>query len=124
MTRIVSLRDLRIGVHGVDHRDGSGHLNPAYEVALRARVLHALPRNGERAFLRRASSADPRAEQSGEEFVRSITSGEEGGAPELDETTSEERGGPFVITSGRTEFAYDSDDSNPADGTREPFPTT
>ena len=52
------------------------------------------------------------------------TMGEEGVASWLDEMSSEERGGPFVETSAFTEFAFNPDGSNPADGTREPFPTT
>ena|SRR5579859_5209730 len=107
-----------------DHRDGSGHLDPAYEADLRARVRARVVRDGERAFVRGTSSANARAEQSGEEFVMAITTGEEGGAPGLDEVSSEEGGGPFVLTTGRIEFAYDVDESNPADGTREPFPKT
>ena len=52
------------------------------------------------------------------------TSGEDGGELSLDETCTEENGGPFVVTGARTEFAYGADESNPSDGTCEPFPTT
>ena len=39
------------------------------------------------------------------------------------EEVDEERGGPFVITSGDTEFAHGTDLSNPRDAMREPLPT-
>jgi len=111
--------------HGrADHRDGSGHLDPAYEADLRARVRGRIAHADERAFVRGTSTVNARAEQSAEEFVMAITTGEEGGAPGLDEVSSEESGGPFLVTYARTEFAYDVDESNPADGTREPFPTS
>ena len=35
-----------------------------------------------------------------------------------------QRGGPFIETDASVEFAYDADESNPIDATREPFPTT
>jgi hypothetical protein len=124
MTRIIRLMDLRPGRGIVDHRDGAGHLGPVYEAKLRARARHDADRVSERAFVRGPSSPDASAEQSGEEFLKAATSGEERGACDLDEVSSEERGGPFVVTTGKTEFAYEADESNPADGTREPFPTT
>jgi hypothetical protein len=123
MTHVVTPRNARF-TDRADHRDGSGHLDPAYEADLRARVRGRTTHAPERAFVHGTSSANVGAEQSGEEFVMAITTGEEGGAPGLDEVTSEERGGPFLVTHGRTEFAYDVDESNPADGTREPFPKT
>jgi hypothetical protein len=70
------------------------------------------------------SSTDASAEESGQEFVMTVTSGENGGESGNDEETSEERGGPFIETKARVEFAYDTDESNPADATREPFPTS
>ena len=108
----------------VDHRDGAGHLRPSYDAKLRARVHESVRPTGEKAFVRGTSSGDPSAEQSGEDFVQAATSGEEAGAYDLDEVSREERGGPFLVTTGRTEFAFDADASNPLDATREPFPTT
>jgi hypothetical protein len=109
----------------VDHRDGAGHLDPIYEVVLRDRVRDRA-RNAEntnwRPFVTGTSSTDPSAEESGEEFVMTVTSGEDGGESELDGESNEERGGPFVETSGDVQFAYGTDASNPADATREPFP--
>jgi hypothetical protein len=109
----------------VDHRDGAGHLIPAYAASLSARVAeHARQAAAERAFVSVPWSADPTAEDAGEEFVLTVTSGEDAGENALDEVTLEERGGPFVVTSAAKEFAYDADRSNPLDGTREPFPTS
>jgi hypothetical protein len=105
----------------VEHRDGAGHLEPAYEAQLRLDV-RARRVVGERAFVGRASSAGSLAEQSGEEFVMAVTSG--GATDELalyDEAT-EERGGPFIVTNSSLEFAYGTDESNPLGATREPFP--
>jgi hypothetical protein len=113
-----------IKVRNVEHRNGAGHLDPAYEAGLRARVHDRARRTGERAFVRGSWSIDASAEESGEEFVRSVTSGVDGGESALDDETSEERGGPFVETNASVEFAYESDESNPPDATREPFPTT
>jgi hypothetical protein len=36
----------------------------------------------------------------------------------------EEDGGPFVVTRDEDELAGGTDESNPEDATREPFPTT
>ena len=108
----------------VDHRDGAGHLNPAYAASLYERASLRAENSIGRAFVSRPWSADSAAEGSGEEFVRTVTSGEDGGEDELDDVTLEERGGPFVETSGATEFAYGTDASNPVGATREPFPTS
>jgi hypothetical protein len=108
----------------VDHRDGAGHLDRVYEGALRIRVRASLRPIVDRAFVRGSSSVDASAERCGEEFVTRATIGEEGAASWLDEATTEESGGPFIETAGLTEFAFKPDESNPVDGTREPFPTT
>jgi hypothetical protein len=113
-----------VRVRNVEHRNGAGHLDPAYEAGLRARVHDRTRSTGERAFVRGTWSTDASAEESGEEFVWSVTSGVDGGESAPDEETSEERGGPFVETNANEEFAYDSDESNPPDATREPFPTS
>jgi hypothetical protein len=122
MTNIVVPRDLRLG-RPVDHRDGSGHLDRAYERQLRARVRDGV-RGAERAFVHGGLRANAGAERAGEAFVIAATSGEESAWFELDQMSAEERGGPFVATTGSVEFASGSDESNPSDGTREPFPTT
>jgi hypothetical protein len=64
---------------------------------------------------------DDLGEEMGEDFVRTATGGEEA-TEEHDEETEEEQGGPFVETSGRTEFAFGTDESNPEDAEREPLP--
>ena len=109
----------------VEHRNGAGHLDPAYEAALRTRVIDRGARHiGERAFVSGSPSADSNAEECAEDFVMTVTTGEDGGEAALDEETDEERGGPFVETRASAEFAYGFDESNPAGATREPFPTT
>ena len=69
-----------------------------------------------------ADTKDEEAQQLGEEFVRSVTSGEEAESEMEEEAQVEEQGGPFVITTAREEYAYDSDESNPPGTEREPFP--
>jgi len=69
-----------------------------------------------------ADTQDEEAQQLGEEFVRSVTSGEEAESEMEEEAQVEEQGGPFVITTAREEYAYDSDESNPPGTEREPFP--
>src|SRR5713226_8724453 len=64
------------------------------------------------------------AEELGEEFVESATSGEQAAQDIRDEEVPEESGGPFVETSGRSEFAHGTDASNPKDAEPAPFPTT
>ncbi len=65
---------------------------------------------------------DDLAEELAEEFVESATSGEEGGEESLNADVPEDSGGPFVQTTGGTEFADGTDASNPEEATREPFP--
>lgn len=62
---------------------------------------------------------DDLAELLGEEYVRSVTSGEEQGVELRDEPVPEEEGGPFVESSGQKEFAHDEDVSE-----LEALPTT
>jgi hypothetical protein len=72
----------------------------------------------------RGAAHDDLAEELGEEFVESATSGEQAAEDMRDEEVPEESGGPFVETSGNSEFAYGTDASNPKDAERDPFPTT
>jgi hypothetical protein len=72
----------------------------------------------------RGAADDDLAEELGEEFVQGATSGEQAAQDIRDEEVPEESGGPFVETSGRSEFAYGTDASNPKDAERAPFPTT
>ena len=108
----------------VRRRDGSGHLDSAY--AAKLRMLSAM---GERdtdpvGFVAESISTDSFAEESGESFVRSATSGASDDAETRDSVVVEEMGGPFVLTTSGNEFARGTDESNPDDAGREPFPTT
>jgi hypothetical protein len=51
----------------------------------------------------------------GEEYVRSVTSGEHAADDIRDEEVPEEHGGPFITTDAEEEFAEGVDGSNPAD---------
>lgn len=76
-----------------------------------------------RAFIAEPRDAtDELAEELGESFVLSATSGED---PEehYERERPEEEGGPFLETSGKTEFAYGVDESNPEDAEPAPWPT-
>ena len=68
---------------------------------------------------------DSLAEALGEEFVLAATSGEEQTEDIRDELTTEELGGPFVVTRARDEFAVTDDDAQASEeGNREAFPTS
>ncbi len=75
-------------------------------------------------FVVKNRSNDPLAEELGEDFVKTAVSGEDSGEETQDEVVTEESGGPFVETTGGTEFASGTDASNPKSTTPEPFPTT
>jgi hypothetical protein len=113
-----------VGARRVDHRNGAGHLEPVYEAAMRRRGRERVRVAAERAFVSGTSSSNPTAEECGEDFVMTVTSGQDAGESAIDEESSEEGGGPFVETKARVEFAYDTDGSNPIGATREPFPTS
>lgn len=77
----------------------------------------------ETAFLTDGAYAeDDLAEELGEEFVITATSGEQAAEDLRNQDVPEEVGGPFVETSARTEFAYGSDPSNPQDAEPSAFP--
>jgi hypothetical protein len=100
----------------VKRRDATGHLNPKYAADLRA--LRS-PKDDDRAF-----ASDALSQELGEEFVETVTSGEDEGNEIRDKRVTEELGGPFTVSSGGTEFASGVDPSNPRTSTREPFPRT
>jgi hypothetical protein len=106
----------------VDHRDGAGHLAPVYRASLEQRASYRARKANDRAFVSGTWSADPTAEESAEEFLIAVTTGESGGESTLDAVMPEENGGPFVVTAAGAEFAYGTDRSNPTGATREPFP--
>ena len=109
----------------IHRRDNSGHLDPKYAADLDARRKEGAGKDDNVAFLGgQSKSKDPLAEELGENFVKTAVSGEDSIDDDLDQVTDEESGGPFVETSGSTEFADGTDASNPKGAKREPFPKT
>jgi hypothetical protein len=106
----------------VRREDHAGHLDPKYAADLLRQSGRPEPEPN--SFVDRPRSKDARVEELGEEFVGQATSGEYEGEDLQDQQVPEERGGPFVETSGGTEFADGTDPSNPKGATREPFPRT
>jgi hypothetical protein len=106
----------------IKRRDATGHLDAEYERKLRA--SSQAPRDDGQAFLSGFHTGEPLAEEMGEAFLQSATSGEESEAERRDRILPEESGGPFVRTRASQEFAYDLDESNIAEATREPLPKT
>ena len=108
------------------------HVNEDVENKRRASIFaereaeqHHGREDGGQAFVNEkdGTSSDPMAEEMGRSFLTAAESGVETLEEASDEETEEEAGGPFVETSGDTEFAGGTDASNPADADREPFPT-
>lgn len=92
---------------------------------------HPAPRHGRsdsgRAFLPDmgdgpARARDDLAEELAEEYLKSATSAEESFPDMLQSEQPEEDGGPFVVTSGKEEFAKGVDASNPRGAEKEAFP--
>jgi hypothetical protein len=67
---------------------------------------------------------DSLAEALGREFLSAATSGEEVTEDIRDELTTEELGGPFVVTRAREEFGRTGEVTDSRDGDPEAFPTT
>lgn len=82
------------------------------------------PHDYDLGFLSGYRTAEPLAEELGEAFLESATSGEESEPERHERVLIEEEGGPFVRTRASQEFAYDFDESNIAEATREPLPKT
>ena len=76
------------------------------------------------AFIDVPKTRDDLAEELAEAAVTSMTTGEDQLGDDLEGVVAEESGGPFVETSGNTEFASGTDESNIPEATREPFPKT
>lgn len=104
-------------------RDGSGHLDPDYATALLEKSGKTGTGN-DKAFLPKPCSADAFAEELGEEWVETATSGEDEAQDAFNQEVAEDFGGPFVETDEQTEFAHGTDASNIEGATREPFPKT
>src|SRR5579863_4839116 len=90
----------------IRRRDASGHLDANYAAGLRAISRESGWPMDALAFLKGPRSTDSLAEELGEEFVRGALSGGDELQDDRDLFVTEETGGPFVITSGTTEFAY------------------
>ncbi|MEO7037582.1 MAG: hypothetical protein ABI548_26740 [Polyangiaceae bacterium] len=110
----------------VVRRDATGHLNPEYERKLRETSLEGKTSDGDnKAFLGgHSESSDPLAEELGESFIQSVTSGEDAETERLERVVEEESGGPFVTTTAGQEFAGGTDASNIPEATREALPRT
>lgn len=106
----------------IKRRDATGHLDADYERKLRSSSQP--PREDGHAFLTGFHTGEPLAEGMGETFLQSATSGEESESERHERVLPEEDGGPFVRTRASQEFAYDFDESNIAEATREPLPKT
>lgn len=104
--------------------DGAGHMDPAHAERLLRLAREGKTQDDESAFVGESGSEDDLAEELAEAAVGSMTSGEDQLTSELEAEVDEERGGPFVETSGNTEFAGGTDESNIEGATREPFPKT
>jgi len=105
-------------------RDATGHLDAEYERRLRQSSGTSASRHQDSAFLSGFRTGEPLAEGLGEAFLQSATSGEESESERHEQVLTEEEGGPFVRTRASQEFAYDFDESNIAEATREPLPKT
>ncbi|HEY2513945.1 MAG TPA: hypothetical protein VGI39_23925 [Polyangiaceae bacterium] len=111
--------------HLKPRRDGAGHLDPAYAATLRELSEEGQVHDDNRAFVgERSAGKDDLAEEMGESFVATATSGEEEAEEAFNQEVPEEGGGPFVATTGGQEFAEGTDESNPEGTKPEPFPTT
>lgn len=106
------------------HFDNAGHLDPGRIAELLELTAEARARQAFSAFVGGSAVDDELAEQLGEGAVVAMTSGGELAVDQGDEELDEQWGGPFIVTSGSKEFASGTDDSNIAEATREPFPTT
>ena len=106
----------------IQRRTIAGHIDPKYGAELLAQSGHSDDEG--QSFIPRPRSGDDLAEELCEEFVETVTTGEYAGEETLDQVVAEESGGPFIETTGATEFAEGTDASNPKDAEREPFPKT
>jgi hypothetical protein len=104
--------------------DASGHMNPKHAQHLLDMARSDRPDDSAAAFIEASETKDDLAEELAEAAVATMTSGEDQLGPDLEAEVDEDKGGPFVETSGNTEFAGGTDESNIPEATREPFPKT
>jgi len=103
-------------------RTASGHIDPRYAADLLSQTGHS--KDDRPSFLPGPRSKDDLAEEFGEGFVETATTGEYESEDTNNQVVDEETGGPFVETTGDVEFARGTDPSNPIGAKREPFPKT
>lgn len=102
--------------------DATGHLDSAYVARLLELSREGRDADSDEAFVSASGTEDDLAEEMGEAAVATMVSGEDELGQDLEAEVPEELGGPFVETSGQSEFAGGTDESNIAEATREPFP--
>jgi len=102
--------------------DRPGHIDPEHAARLLAKSGAIRARDEPKAFIDPKAVDDDFAEELAETAVSAMTSGEDALGDDLEAQVDEERGGPFIETSGNVEFASGTDESNTADATREPIP--
>ena len=66
---------------------------------------------------------DELGQELGQTYVEDVTGADDAAMEHGAEEALGDDGGPFVVTSGATEFASGTDASNPADAEREAWPT-
>jgi hypothetical protein len=107
----------------VRRRDGAGHLDPKYAATLREKSLEGHVEDRDKAFVG-SHTKDDLAEEMGETWVETATTGEDTSQAVYNQDVPEDEGGPFVTTTAGQEFAEGTDASNPSTAKREPFPRT
>jgi len=109
----------------IQRRDATGHLNPEYERKLREESAENRNDDGStKAFLDGGRTPEELAEDLGESFVETVTSGEDAEGDRHERVVAAEAGGPFVPSTAGQEFAGGTDESNIEEATREPLPRT
>lgn len=102
--------------------DNTGHLDP-HRVERLSEIAAKRGRREDSAFVAGTEAEDDLAEELGEGVVFAMTTGEDAIGDDFNHDVEEDWGGPFIETPGSKEFAFDVDESNIAEATREPFPT-
>ena len=104
-------------------RGGTGHLDAHYARGLESLRAWSGYQPEIVGFTAGQIRGDSIAEELGEDFVRTATSGEDDASYMLDGVTAEELGGPFVESTARDEVAHDADaDEEPEARITRPVP--
>ncbi|HMJ14994.1 MAG TPA: hypothetical protein VK524_26455 [Polyangiaceae bacterium] len=107
------------------HWDASGHLRRKFDATRQEHAEERAIDPNPLGFLLDARAAGSSGLQSGEQFLESATSAENGAQDAADQLVTEELGGPFVETSASTEVAKEeggaeqADEAPPGDGVPE-----